>query len=77
MAVSGGDALNPGGKMAVTLDEGYSNKLGKIQGSVEAVTVQYIMNNIQAPSYVIKSDIQKYDCKVMFVDRFPSLLFQK
>ena len=68
MAVSGGDALNPGDKMAVTLDEGYSNKLGKIQGSVEAVTVQYIMNKIQAPSYVIKTDIQKYDCKVLFVD---------
>ena len=68
MAVSGKDALNPGDKMAVTLDEGYSNKMGKIQGSVEAVTVQDIMDKIPAPSYVIKTDIQKYDCKVLFVD---------
>ena len=63
MAVSG-QALNPGDKMAVTLDDGYSNKMGKIQGSVEAVTVQDIMKNIQATSYIIKTDIQKYDCKV-------------
>ena len=64
MAVSGKDALNPGDKMAVTLDVGYSNKMGEIQGSVEAVTVQDIMEKIKAPSYIIKSDIQKYDCKV-------------
>ena len=63
MAVSG-QALNPGDKMAVTLDDGYSNKMGKIQGSVEAVTVEDIMERIQAPSYIIKTDIQKYDCKV-------------
>ena len=64
MAVSGEDSLNPGDKMAVALDVGYSNKIGKIQGSVEAVTVQDIMEKIQAPSYIIKTDIQKYDCKV-------------
>ena len=76
MAVSGTYALNPGDKMAVTLDAGYSNKIGKIQGSVEAVTVQDIMEKIQAPSYVIKTDIQKYDCKVLFVDGCLTLLFK-
>ena len=65
MAVSGEDSMNPGDKMAVTLDVGYSSKIGKIQGStVEAVTVQDIMEKIQALSYIIKTDIQKYDCKV-------------
>ena len=62
--------------MAVTLDEGYSNKMGKIQGSVEAVTVQDIMEKIQAPSYVIKTDIQKYDCKVLFVDSIETSTFK-
>ena len=76
VAVSGKDALNPGDKMAVTLDVGYSNKIGKIQGSVEAVTVQDIMENIQAPSYIIKTDIQKYDCKVLFVDSIETLTFK-
>ena len=64
MAVSGKDSLNPGDKMAVTLDVGYLSKIGKIQGSVDAVTVQDIMEKVQAPSYIIKTDIQKYDCKV-------------
>ena len=63
MAVSG-QALNPGDKMALSLDDGYLNNMGKIQGSVVAVTVQDIMEKIQAPSYIIKTDIQKYDCKV-------------
>ena len=43
MAVSVKDALNPGDRMAVTSDLGNSNNIGKIQGSVEAVTVQDIM----------------------------------
>ena len=64
MAVSGKDALNPGDKMAIPLDLGTANKMGRIQGSVEAITVEDIMEKIQAPSYIIKSDIQKYDCKV-------------
>ena len=60
MAVSVKDALNPGDKMAIKFDLG----MGRIQGSVEAVTVEDIMEKIRAPSYIIKSDIQKYDCKV-------------
>ena len=64
MAVSGKDALNPGDKIAVTLDLGHSKRMGKIQDLVEAITVQDIMEKIQAPSYIIKTDIQQYDCKV-------------
>ena len=64
MAVSGKDALNPGDKMAIKFDLGTAKKMGRIQGSVEAVTVEDIMEKIRAPSYIIKSDIQKYDCKV-------------
>ena len=63
MAVSGEEAENPGDRMAVTSD---SNNMGKIQGSVEAVTVEDVMERIKAPSYIIKTDIQKYDCKVIF-----------
>ena len=63
MAVSG-QAQNPGDRMALSLDDGYLNNMGKIQGLVEAVTVQDIMEKIPAPSYIIKTDIQKYDCKV-------------
>ena len=63
MAVSG-QAQNPGDKMALSLEDGYLNDKGKLQGSVEAVTVEDIMEKIQAPSYIIKTDIQKYDCKV-------------
>ena len=44
--------------------------MGKIQGSVEAVTVQDIMEKMLAPSYIIKTDIQKYDCKVPFYVAF-------
>ena len=54
----------------------HSYKMGKIQGSVEAVTVQDIMEKIQAPSYVIKTDIQKYDCKVLFVDSIVTSTFK-
>ena len=64
MAVSGKDAMNPGDKMAIKFDLGIANKMERIQGSVEAVTVEDIMEKIRAPSYIIKSDIQKYDCKV-------------
>ena len=70
LAVSGKDALNPGDRMAVTSDLGNSNNMGKIQGSVEAVTVQDIMEKMLAPSYIIKTDIQKYDCKVPFYVAF-------
>ena len=66
MAVSGEDAENPGDRMAVTSDLGNSNNIGKIQGSVEAVTVEDLMERIKASSYIIKTDIQKYDCKVIF-----------
>ena len=52
--------------MAVSWDLGSSNIMGKIQGSVQAVTVEDIMEKIEAPSYIIKTDIQKYDCKVIF-----------
>ena len=65
MAVSGEDAENPGDRMAVTSDLGNSNNIGKIQGSVEAVTVEDLMERIKASSYIIKTDIQKYDCKVI------------
>ena len=64
MAVSGKDALNPGDKMAITFDLGIANKMDRFQGSVEAVTVEDIIEEIRAPSYIIKSDIQKTDCKV-------------
>ena len=67
MAVSGEEAVNPGDRMAVTSD---SNNMGKIQGSVEAVTVEDVMERIKAPSYIIKTDIQKYDCKVPFYVAF-------
>ena len=67
MAVSGEEAVNPGDRMAVTSD---SNNMGKIQGSVEAVTVEDVMERIKAPSYIIKTDIQKYDCKVILFSLF-------
>ena len=57
---------NPGDRMAVSLESRSANKFGKIQGSVKAVTVVNIMEKIHAPSYIIKTDIQKYDCKVRF-----------
>ena len=70
MAVSGEDAENPGDRMAVTSDLGNSNNIGKIQGSVEAVTVEDLMERIKASSYIIKTDIQKYDCKVILFSLF-------
>ena len=51
---------NPGDTMAVTVDQGIT----KDKGTVEAVTVEDIMERMPAPSYIIKTDIQKYDCKV-------------
>ena len=68
MAVSGEEAENPGARMAVSWDLGSSNNMTKIQGSVKAVTVEDIMEKIKtkASSYIIKTDIQKYDCKVIF-----------
>ena len=64
MTVLGEEAENPGDRRAVSLESRAVNKIGRIQGSVEAVTVEDIMEKIRAPSYIIKSDIQKYDCKV-------------
>ena len=62
MAVPGGvEAGNPGDTMAVTVDQRLTNG----EGTVEAVTVEDIMERIPAPSYIIKTDIQKYDCKVI------------
>ena len=66
MTVLGEEAENPGDRRAVSLESRAVNKMGRIQGSVEAVTVLDIMEKIQAPSYIIKTDIQKYDCKVRF-----------
>ena len=66
MAVSGKEAENPGDRMAVTWGLESLNNIGKIQGSVKTVTVEDIMQKIIAPSYIIKTDIQKYDCKVIF-----------
>ena len=65
MTVNGEEAENPGDRMAVSLESSTVNKLG----SVEAVTVVDIMERIQAPSYIIKTDIEKYDCK----EGFPKL----
>ena len=62
MTVMGEEAENPGDRMAVSLESSTANKLG----SVEAVTVVDIMEKIQAPSYIIKTDIEKYDCKAGF-----------
>ena len=78
MAVSSKGAQNPGDTEAVSLDLAVANKIGRIQeGIVEAVTVEDIMEKIPATSYIIKTDIQKYDCKVyvsfMSIDSNPSL----
>ena len=59
----GGDALNPGDTMAVTVDQRVTNA----KGTVEAVTVEDIMERIPAPTYIIKTDIQNYDCKVIII----------
>ena len=66
MTVSGEEADNPGDRMAVTWDQRMDNDIRRKQGWVEAVTVLDIMDKIQAPSYIIKTDIQKYDCKVIY-----------
>ena len=51
--------------MAITLDQ--ANNMETIhQDTVKAVTVVDIMEMVKAPSYIIKTDIQKYDCKVIF-----------
>ena len=68
MTVSGEEADNPGDRMAVKWDQRISDNIGRKQGWVEAVTVQDIIDKIQAPSYIIKTDIQKYDCKVIYSD---------
>ena len=58
MAVPGKDHLNPGSKMAITLD--LANNMETIhQDTVKAVTVVDIMEMAKAPSYIIKTDIQK------------------
>ncbi len=62
MAVPGGvEARNPGDTMAVPVDPRITHE----EGTVEAVTVEDIMGGVPAPSYIIKTDIQKYDCKVI------------
>ena len=63
LAVPGADALNPGDTMAVTADQRIENA----KGTVEAVTVKDVMEGIPAPSYIIKTDIQYYDCKVIMI----------
>ena len=65
MTVTGEETENPGDKMAAPLDLRYDMDMGRIQGSVEAVTLEDVMMKIQAPSYIIKTDIQGYDCKVI------------
>ena len=72
MTVSGDEADNPGDRMAVTWDLRTAGDIGKKQGWVEAVTVEDIMDKIQAPSYIIKTDIQKYDCKVIYLQKCSS-----
>ena len=60
LTVSGKEADNPGDSWDLRM----ASNSGKNHGRVEAVTVLDIMDKIQAPSYIIKTDIQKYDCKV-------------
>ena len=60
LVVVPGMDLNPGDTMAVDSVDHVTKEKGK----VEAVTVEDIMERIPAPSYIIKTDIQKYDCKV-------------
>ena len=66
VTVSGEEADNPGDRMAVSWDLRMASNSGKNHGRVEAVTVLDIMDKIRAPSYIIKTDIQKYDCKVIY-----------
>ena len=54
---------NPGDTKAVTGDSG-DHGITNEKATVEAVTVEDIMDRIPAQSYIIKTDIQKYDCKV-------------
>ena len=60
LVIKPGVDQNPGDTTAVTVDQGIT----KDKETVEAVTVEDIMERIPAPSYIIKTDIQKYDCKV-------------
>ena len=62
LTVSGEEADNPGDSWDLRM----ASNSGKNHGRVEAVTVLDIMDKIQAPSYIIKTDIQKYDCKVIY-----------
>ena len=55
---------NPGDTKAVTGDSG-DHGITNEKATVEAVTVEDIMDRIPAQSYIIKTDIQKYDCKVI------------
>ena len=65
MAIPGKDHLNPGSKMAITLD--LAKNMETIhQDTVKAVTVVDIMEMEKAPAYIIKTDIQRYDCKVIY-----------
>ena len=65
MAIHGKDHLNPGSKMAIRL--ALANNMETIQqDTVKAVTVLDIMEMVKAPSYIIKTDIEKYDCKVIY-----------
>jgi len=71
MAVPGKDHLNPGSKMAITLD--LANNMETIhKDTVKAVTVVDIMEMVKAPAYIIKTDIQKYDCKAIAIDELIS-----
>ena len=63
-AVSIKEDLNPGDTKAVSLDQGVESEVWRGQNLVEAVTLEDIMERFPAPFYIIKTDIQKYDCKV-------------
>ena len=54
------EAVNPGSKMAVALGD-TEDKLNK---PMRAVTISDIMDRVAASTYIIKTDIEKYDCKV-------------
>ena len=60
------DIINPGGNEAKTLT---SNKIKNIAGPVvEAVLIQDLtqITPSQTNTYIIKTDIQGYDCKVYY-----------
>ena len=60
LAEAGMEAVNPGSKMAVAL----SNTEEKLNKPMRAVTIRDIMDRVAASTYIIKTDIEKYDCKV-------------